>query len=384
LDNVPWDQALDLVLKTKALDKRQVGSVLMVAPANEIAEQERKQLEVKKQMEELAPLRTEHVQIIYADAKKVFEIFDGKASASGGEGERSKTILSPRGSAIIDERTNAIVLTETDEKIAEFRALMKQIDIPVRQVSIEARLVRASTDASKDLGVKWGVEAHVDLDGGPNHNVDTGSLIAGGPALFTSGTGVDLGAKDAASQLAIGIFDAANGSQLFMELSALQQSGKGEVISQPKVITQDKMEAIIKSGVQIPYVTETSSGGTVTTTTTFKDAVLQLKVTPYITTDDRIKLKVKINKDSRGEDTVAGPAIDTTEVTTEMMVSNGETAVVGGIYEVENVVTIRKVPFLGDLPCLGRLFRRNQESAEKVELLIFLTPRIMSDPLAKK
>lgn len=390
LDNVPWDQALDLVLRTKGLDKRQVGSVLMVAPASEIAEQERRQLETKKQLQELAPLHTENLQILYANAKTIFKLFDGASSGSG----ESKGILSERGSAVVDDRTNSIIVTDTDDKIMEFRALVKQLDIPVRQVSIEARLVRASTRFSKSLGVRWGVDAFelvngneigVRADGGLGNsingvlNTDDSVWGAGGAFGYGSANTVDLAAAGATSQFTLGILDASTGNYIGMELSALEASGEGEVVSQPKVITQDKTTATIKSGTKIPYSTVSDKG----TVTQFEDAVLGLEVTPYITPDDRILMKVKVNKDSVGTVTESAIAIDVTEIKTDVMVSNGETAVIGGIYEETSTDTVEKVPFLGDLPFVGRLFRRNTTLSDKTELLIFLTPRIVSDPLAK-
>ena len=392
LDNVPWDQALDLVLRTKGLDKRQVGSVLMVAPASEIAEQERRQLEAKKQLQELAPLHTENIQILYANAKKIFDLFSG-AAAAGGSGDK-KGILSERGSAVVDDRTNSIVVTETDEKIQEFRSLIKQLDIPVRQVSIEARLVRASTNFSKSLGVRWGVDTANSVDSGHmairtdgglgnslNNFLNTDKSIWGSGTEFGTGSAntVDLGAAGATSQFTLGILDRGTGNYIAMELSALEASGQGEIVSQPKVITQDKTQAVIKSGTKIPYSTVSNAG----TVTQFEDAVLGLEVTPYITPDDRILMKVKVNKDSVGKVTASAATIDVTEIKTEVMVANGETAVIGGIYEETTNKSVDKVPFLGDLPLIGALFRRNSSLSEKTELLIFLTPRIMSDPLAK-
>jgi len=398
LDNVPWDQALDLVLKTKGLDKRQIGSVLMVAPASEIAEQERRQLETKKQLQELAPLHTENLQILYADAKTIFALFEGTSSTAGGSGtDEKKGILSSRGTAIVDERTNAIIVTDTDDKIAEFRALVKQLDIPIKQVSIEARLVRASTNYAKSLGVRWGIDGQQCLssscktearvNGGMGNSLNgflntTDSQWIGGTTTNYGGADtVALAANNPTSQFSLGILDKSSGTYVAMELSAMESSGNGEVVSQPKVITQDKTEASIKSGTQIPYSTVSKDGST---STTFKDAVLSLSVTPSITPDDHIMMKVKVNKDSRGDQVPGvGPAINVTEIITNVMVANGETAVIGGIFEEETTQSVEKVPFLGDLPFVGRLFRRNSNGSNKTELLIFLTPRIVSNPLAR-
>jgi type IV pilus assembly protein PilQ len=405
LDNVPWDQALDLVLKTKGLDKRQIGNVLMVAPAAEIAEQERKQLETQKQLAELAPLHTEHIQILYAEAKKLFILFNSSAGAnsiangSDNSQNNKKSILSERGSAFVDERTNSIIVNDTDEKIEQIKSLIKVLDVPVRQVSIESRLVRANTSYAKSLGVRWGVDAGqgagafgpVDhgvgyrLDGGVSNSI--GSYVGSSVSQWSStgqvapgvANAVDLGASQASSQFTVGILDAVTGSYVALELSAMESSGNGEIVSQPRVITQDKTEASIKEGTQIPYTTVSSTG----TNVIFKDAVLGLLVTPSITPNDHIMMKIKVNKDSQGTDTVAGPVINVSEIVTNVMVNNGETAVIGGIYEETKTNELDKVPFFGDLPLIGSLFRRTSTDDEKTELLIFLTPRIVNDPLAR-
>ncbi len=391
LDNVPWDQALELVLKTKGLDKRQVGNVLMVAPADEIAEQERQQLETNRQLEELAPLRTEFIQVLYADAEDIFDLFSG-------DGSSTQTLLSERGSAIVDTRTNSIILTETETKINDFRALVSRIDIPIRQVSIEARLVRASTDFAKNLGVAWGYDAANYDNSNPNGRgvgvVSTGGMLAGinkilnnqvayGAAGRPSATVTDLRAANTGSsgpaQFSLGILDTSNLNYLTLEITAMQSTGQGEVISQPKLVTQDGQEAEIKSGDKVPYQEASASGATATS---FEEAVLALKVTPYITPDDRVLMEVEINKDSIGEILPSGASINTTEIKTSIMVKNGETAVIGGIYEETSLEAMDKVPFFGDIPYLGKLFRRTSESTDKTELLIFLTPRVLNDPLA--
>lgn len=366
LDNVPWDQALELVLKTKGLDKRQVGNVLMVAPADEIAEQERKQLEAQKQIQELAPLRTEYVRILYADAAELFKLF-----AESGEKEKTKSILSERGSAIVDSRTNSIVLTETEQKIAEFRDLIKKLDVPVRQVSIEARLVRASTNFQENLGVAW--------------STGTSNVVDGGEITGSTNGSVSLGVVSPSSILTFGLVDNSDGDFVSMGIAALSSRGKGEVVSQPKVVTQDKREALIESGKKIPYFSSNEDGNT---EINFEDAVLRLKVTPYITPNDRILMDVEITKDAVGApiniatDEQALP-IDTTLLTTQVLVDNGQTIVIGGILEEEKSTSVSKVPMLGDIPFLGRLFRNNSENIDKIELLVFLTPRILSDPLAR-
>lgn len=401
LDNVPWDQALDLVLKTKGLDKRQVGNVLMVAPAAEIAAREREELETTKQMQELAPLRTEFVQILYADAKDIYKLFDTKGGSSSGA---TQSLLSERGSAVVDTRTNSIILTETEAKIQQFRDMVKKIDIPIRQVSIEARIVKATSGFREDLGVMWGLDANAgDLfAGGSINNVlgDNARVFrSGGPDIggtlikqsdldvISTPTGadsmvVDMRAKPDAGDpgsFAIGLLG--SDGWLSVELSAMEKTGKGEVVSQPKVITGDKQKATIKSGEEIGYQEASSSGAT---TTSFKEAVLKLEVTPQITPDDRIIMDLIVTKDNI-ERFVAGiPVIATTELTTRVLVDNGQTVVLGGIFENDTLDEVSKIPFLGDLPLVGRFFRQTTKKDNKTELLIFVTPRLLQDPLADK
>ncbi len=395
LDNVPWDQALDLVLKTKGLDKRQVGNVLMVAPAAEIAERERQEIETQKQLQELAPLRTEYIRIRYANAKELFKLFseggDG-GGGSGGKGSSTGSILSERGQAIVDERTNSIILTDTAEKIAEFRTLVDQIDIPVRQVMIEARIVIANTDFRKEMGIRWGGIASDISKGNSVINIagsqdaldsDPGTpneFFNGGTTDIDEGIGVDLGIpSNPAGSIA---FDIINDHILLeMELSALEDTCYAEVVSQPKVITGDKKKATIESGTEIPYQEASASGAT---STSFKEAVLKLDVTPQITPDDHIIMDLKINQDSVGEiDDASGiPTIDVTEINTQVLVGNGQTVVLGGIFTTNTVTSQTKVPLLGDIPYFGRLFKRDVNAEEKRELLIFITPKILASAIA--
>ncbi|MCC7516350.1 MAG: type IV pilus secretin PilQ family protein [Pseudomonadales bacterium] len=405
LDNVPWDQALDLVLKTKGLDKRQVGNVLMVAPAAEIAAREREEIETTKQMNELAPLRTEFLQILYADAKDIYKLLQGGSSGGTGTSGSTKSILTERGTATVDGRTNSIVLTETDAKIQEIRDFIKRVDVPVRQVSIEARIVKATSGFREDLGVMWGLDLR-NGDAFLNGSIDNvlsannaayrflrkdpkaGSYIDPDDLeLISTPTGADSMVMDLRAQpeegdpgtFAIGLLG--SDGWLSVELSALEKTGKGEVVSQPKVITGDKQKAIIKSGEEIGYQEASSSGAT---TTAFKEAVLKLEVTPQITPDDRIIMDLIVTKDNI-ERFVAGiPVISTTELTTRVLVNNGETVVLGGIFENETVNQVKKIPFLGDLPLVGRFFRNTTQSDNKTELLIFVTPRLLQDPLADK
>jgi len=401
LDNVPWDQALELVLKTKGLDKRLVGNVLMVAPAAEIAERERQELEARKQLEELAPLRTEFIEIRYADAKEMFELFDRSNDESGGSGGASSarggslatnSVLSERGSAVVDERTNSIIITDTAERIEAFKRLVAQIDTPIEQVMIEARLVVANTDFRREMGVRWGgvgfnqsSDALVEVSG------SRGGLDSnpGTPAEFLTGAGaldlsesqmVDLGIENPAGSFALSVLT--DSAFIDLELSALENTGQAEIVSQPKVITGDKQQATISSGTEIPFQEASASGAT---TTQFREAVLKLNVTPQITPDGRIIMDLVINQDSVGELNQATgiPTIDVTEVQTKVLVADGQTVVLGGIFQVEQVTGEDKVPLLGDIPFLGRLFRRDIRSQEKRELLVFITPKIMADSLTE-
>ncbi|NHN38553.1 type IV pilus secretin PilQ [Pseudomaricurvus alcaniphilus] len=396
LDNVPWDQALDLVLKTKGLDKRQVGNVMMVAPAAEIAERERQEIETQKQLQELAPLYTEYIRVRYASAEEIFKLFKkNKGSSGGAQDGATESILSERGSAIIDERTNSIILTDTSDKIEEFRRLIEQIDIPIRQVMIEARIVIANSDFREEMGIKWGVAG---VDTPKNSQVafagsydsldsDPGSpgefFLGGGTTDIVENLVVDLGVANPAGSFALSFLN--DNILLGLEISALEDLGFAEIVSQPKVITGDKQVAHIQSGTEIAYQEAASSGAT---SVSFKEAVLKLEVTPQITPDDHIIMDLQINQDSigafiAGENNSQLPTIDTTELHTQVLVANGQTVVLGGIFQTELVSGETKVPVLGDIPYLGRLFRQNVHSENKRELLIFITPKILSDKLVK-
>jgi type IV pilus assembly protein PilQ len=375
LQNVPWDQALDLILKTKGLDKRQIGNVLLVAPADEIAARERLELETTKQIAELAPVRLDIIQVNYAKAAEVVALV-----------QADQELISSRGFISSDDRTNTI--SETIEKLDEIRRLVSTWDVPVRQVSIEARIVRAQTNVAESLGVRWGGASFG--NNGNNSTVvggslDTvGSVMGAGAANSTSVTfpgalAVDLGVSgDGASSFAVGF---SGGDFLVdLELSALESDGKAEIVSQPRVVTADRQTASIKSGQEIPYQEASSSGAT---STSFKEAVLSLEVTPQITPDDKIIMDLEVTQDSRGEDTPSGPAINTNSVTTQVLVANGETIVLGGIFESTNTETTTKTPFLGDIPYLGRLFKRTQTTELRSELLIFITPKIIKNDLVR-
>lgn len=400
LQNVPWDQALDLILKTKGLDKRQEGNVLMVAPAAEIAERERQEIESSKQMQELAPLQSEFIRIRYAKAKDLFTLFEGDGADSGassspegkdGSSVSTGSILSPRGSVIVDERTNSLLVTETAQKLEELRRLVKLIDVPVRQVLVEARIVIAESEATEKLGIKWGgmdfkTNDAGDLDGrvltgNQNALVD---LVNGDDIEIGDTLAVDLGVPDqGTTSFMLGYVD--DNRLLTLELDALEANGDGEVVSQPKVITGDKQQATIKSGTEVPYLESSSNGRT---TVSYKEAVLKLDVTPNITPDDRIIMDLIINQDSvggfiQGEQGSQIPTIDTTQLVTQVLVGNGETVVLGGVFRTEDVESVTKTPFLGDIPYLGRLFRSTTKRTVKTETLIFITPRILADTLVE-
>ncbi len=360
LQNVPWDQALDIVLKAKGLDKRLEGNVLTVAPAAEIAAREREQLENEKQIRELAPVYTDLVQINYADAAEVAEVLQGSADA---------TLLTERGSVQVVARTNSLLIKDTQAKLDELRALIEQLDIPIRQVMIEARIVTLSSDFKEELGVKWSGKKNDALK-----NDDRGLSLGGGQDgdVFN-----DLGVTGGGSSaIAIG-FSTNGGTILNLELSALLSDGGGEVISQPKVITADKKTAVIKSGKEIPYEEKTSSGAT---SVAFKDAVLGLEVTPQITPDGRVIMDIKINNDDTTDQASNNvPIISTNEITTQVLVEDGETVVLGGVFKQTKQQGVTKVPVLGDMPFVGALFRKNTESDTKEELLVFITPRIVTE-----
>lgn len=382
LQNVPWDQALDLVLKTKGLDKRKVGNVLLVAPADEIAARERQELESKKQVADLAPLRRELIQVNYAKASDMAQLFQSVTSADGA--------VADRGSVTVDDRTNSIIAYQTQERLDELRRIIAQLDVAVRQVMIEARIVEANVDYDKALGVRWGGAATrgnwsaYGKDGAQSFNDDGQRLLPGTDTVggFTLEDGVapvpfvDMGVLGSTSGIGIGFLT--DNIVLDLQLSAMEKTGNGEIISQPKVVTSDKETAKILKGSEIPYQEASSSGAS---TTSFKEAALSLEVTPQITPDNRIIMEVKVTKDApdfaRALNGV--PPINKNEVNAKVLVSDGETIVLGGVFSNTQTKGVEKVPFLGDLPYLGRLFRRDIVQDNKSELLVFLTPRIMNN-----
>lgn len=371
LQNVPWDQALDLVLKTKGLDKRKIGNVLLVAPADEIAARERQELESQKQIAELAPLRRELLQVNYAKAADIAKLFQSVTSAEAKVDER--------GSITVDERTNNIIAYQTQDRLDELRRIVAQLDIPVRQVMIEARIVEANVDYDKSLGVRWGgsVQNKGNWNTSGVSNGANGSTTIGTPgSTSTNSPFVDMGA--AGNTSGIGIAFITDNVLLDLELTAMEKTGNGEIVSQPKVVTSDKETAKILKGTEIPYQEASSSGAT---SVSFKEASLSLEVTPQITPDNRIIMEVKVTKDepdflNKVQDV---PPIKKNEVNAKVLVNDGETIVIGGVFSNTQSKVVDKVPFLGDVPYLGRLFRRDVVSEKKSELLVFLTPRIMNN-----
>jgi len=378
LKNVPWDQALDIILQTKALGKRQAGNVIMIAPAEEIANRERIELEGMKQKTELAPLRTEFFQANYAKASELAALLQTK---DGG-------MLTERGSVSVDERTNTLLINDTVDQLEEIRSLVHRLDVPIRQVLIESRIVIASDDFNKDIGVRWGLNRNTVNPGG----VGTGDGFAlsgnasgiqdllNGDSVDNGRFNVNLPGSNAAGSLGVALAKLPFGTLLELELSAMQAEGTGEVISSPRVITANQHEAYIEQGVEIPYLEASSSGAT---SVSFRKAVLGLTVTPQITPDDRIIMDLKVNKDTVGEIFGAGslqvPSIDTREVSTQVLVDNGETVVLGGVYEQTLLDKVDMVPFFGNLPLIGKLFQHTTNQDDKSELLVFVTPKIIKE-----
>jgi type IV pilus assembly protein PilQ len=394
LQNVPWDQALDIVMRTKGLDKRQEGNVIYVAPAEELAAREKQVLESQKSLTELAPVRTEYLQVNYAKASDLAALIQSKGKGS---------LLSERGSLAIDERTNTLLLQDTPDRLTDIRRLVQTLDIPVKQVLIEARIVIVSDDFSRELGVRFG-GAVVGNYGSSNGLMFVGSKGLdtdpgnAGPIIGPNGIGgtgvsgsqvttpsvndrymVNLPIANPAGRLAMTLLD--SDYVVDLEITAAQREGRGEVVSAPRVITANGKEAVIEQGTEIPYQESASSGAT---TTQFKKAVLSLKVTPQITPDDRLILDLTVSKDSVGQSLPSAtggsvPSIDTRTITTQVLVNDGQTVVLGGILETERRDTVNKVPFLGDIPGLGYLFRSKSKTDNKDELLIFVTPKILHE-----
>ncbi|WP_180102374.1 type IV pilus secretin PilQ family protein [Acinetobacter sp. YH12126] len=407
LKDVPWDQALDIVLKTKNLDKRRNGNVIWIAPVSELIKAEEEEAKAIAQSVKLAPLQTEYIQLSYAKATDVEKLItEGRNSKNSNSnsnsnssnsndytGENVGSLLSPRGTVSTDPRTNTLIINDTSTKIDQIRKMIDLLDVSVKQVMVEARIVKASTDFTKEMGVKWGL-----LSQGINQN---DHLLVGGSdttlwdlktpdddGKYTiqrpSNLNVDLGVTTAgASRIAFGLISLSD-FMLDLELSALQADGYGEVISTPKVLTADKQQAKVASGQEIPYQTTTGTGSNATSSTEFKEALLSLDVTPSITPDGKVQMKLNIKSDSPAGYAQNGEIIlNKNEINTDVLVNNGETVVLGGIFNQETQSKQTKVPFLGDIPYVGRLFRKDTKSDAKNELLIFVTPRIVNDSVTR-
>lgn len=410
LKDVPWDQALDIILKTKNLDKRRNGNVIWIAPVAELIKAEEEEAKAIAQSVKLAPLQTEYIQLNYAKAADIEKLItDGKNasnsrggtnSGSGADplGDSVGSLLSPRGTVSVDPRTNTLIINDTAQKIDQIRGMIDLLDVSVKQVMIEARIVRATTDFTKEMGVKWGILSqgitnnnHLLVGGSdttlwnlrePEKDDDTGGWKY--EIERPQNLNVDLGVTSAgASRIAFGLISLSD-FMLDLELSALQADGYGEVISTPKVLTADKQQAKVASGTQIPYQSAEGGGVNAVSTTEFIDATLSLDVTPSITPDGKVQMNLNITSDSPGAPTPTGQlTINKNSINTNVLVDNGETVVLGGIFEQQTANQQTKVPFLGDVPYLGRLFRKDIKSDNKRELLIFVTPRIVNDSVSR-
>lgn len=385
LDGVPWEQALDIILKVRGLDKRLDNNILLVAPADEIAAREKQQLESRNQVADLAPLYTEYLQINYAKASEVAALLSSE----------STKLLSPRGAVSVDERTNVLVVKDTADVIGNVKRMLDILDIPVKQVVIEARMVTIDDGFDEALGVRWGVTKNDGHGNGTSGTIEgndgsgNGNLNPDG-SINTNMTrpdvadrlNVNLPVTNAAGTLAFQVARLANGTLLDLELSALEKESKAEIIASPRVTTANQKPALIEQGTEIPYVESSSSGAT---SVTFKKAVLSLKVTPQITPDNRVILDLTVTQDTKGETVPTGTgdavSINAQSITTQVLVNNGETLVLGGIYQQTIKSDVSKVPLLGDIPGLGYLFKKTTSENKKRELLIFVTPRIVTDAL---
>ena len=409
LINVPWDQALDIILKSKNLGKRENGNVILVAPSTELAEQEARELEAQQAVQSYAPLRTEYIRLSYAKAQDVLTLISQGSGSSGSSGiggtsgltnrgNDNNTLLSDRGTVTIDKRTNTLIVKDVANSIENIRTLISKIDIPVRQVMIEARIVSATDSFSKEIGVRWGI-----LSNGAANNR---SLLVGGsdqtlwdlkdfdvetttvngqtvsyPSYDISrpdNLNVDLGVDNPAGSIAFGLLSLSD-VMLDLELSALQADNRGEVISTPKVLTADKQTAKVSSGTQIPYQEASASGAT---TTSFREAALSLEATPNITPDGKIGLQLLITNGTPLF-TNGIVAINEDSISTNVIVEDGQTVVLGGVFRNRTNNNVDKVPFLGDLPYIGRAFRKDVRNNNKEELLIFVTPKLINDGTAR-
>lgn len=410
LKDVPWDQALDIILKSKNLDKRRNGNVIWIAPVSELIKAEEEEAKAIAQSVKLAPLQTEYIQLNYAKAADIEKLItEGKNASNSSSGSNTSSgtdplgdsvgsLLSPRGTVSVDPRTNTLIINDTSAKIDQIRQMIDLLDVSVKQVMIEARIVRATTDFTKEMGVKWGILSqgitnnnHLLVGGSdttlwnlrePEKNDERGGYTY--EIERPQNLNVDLGVTSAgASRIAFGLISLSD-FMLDLELSALQADGYGEVISTPKILTADKQNAKVASGTQIPYQSSEGGGVNAVSTTEFIDATLSLDVTPSITPDGKVQMQLNITSDSPGAPTPTGQlTINKNAVNTNVLVDNGETVVLGGIFEQQTANSQTKVPFLGDIPYIGRLFRKDIKSDNKRELLIFVTPRIVNDSVSR-
>lgn len=383
LDGVPWQQVLDIILQVKGLDKRVDGNVILVAPTDELDLREKQQLEKQQLEQTMGELSSEIIKVNFAKASDIAEMINGEGNIS---------MLSERGSMTIDERTNSLLIRELPENIEVIREIIESLDIPVKQVQIEARIVTINEGNMDELGIRWGftsINGNNTVGGSIENNLATIGLYNGGGEGEDGGDGDGVGIDDFlnvnlaatspnATSIAFQVAKLGSDTLLDLELSALQQESKAEIISSPRLITTNKKPAYIEQGTEIPYLESSSSGAT---TVTFKKAVLSLKVTPQITPDNRLVLDLSVTQDRPGQVVKTGTgeavAIDTQRIGTQVLVNNGETVVLGGIFQHSITSSVDKVPLLGDLPLLGALFRRSYENVGKSELLIFVTPKVV-------
>ena len=394
LKDVPWDQALDIILQSKGLGVRKNGNVLWIAPKDELAAKEQLDLEAKKKIAELEPLRTQAFQLNYTKAEEVARGLTGQSQGQSGSaagGTTATRMLSPRGTVLFEQRTNQLFVSDIPSKLEEITALIARIDVAVRQVLIEARIVEADDTFGRSLGVKLGAvdltrpqRAGVTIGGNYTAvGAQTGQVAT--PIDFKNTQMINLPATaiggNSAATFALSLFNASANRFLNLELSALEADGKGKIVSSPRLLTADQTKARIEQGEEIPYQQATSSGAT---SISFKKATLSLEVTPQITPEGNVIMDLLVNKDSRGELTTAGPAINTKQVKTLVLVENGGTVVIGGIFQQDENTTVNKVPLLGDIPVVGNLFKNNTRSSRRTELLIFITPKIVTDRSAAR
>lgn len=395
LKDVPWDQALDIILQSKGLDKRRSGNVLLIAPKDELAAKEQVDLESKKKISDLEPMHTQAFQLNYTKSDDVARALLGNSTGAGGGSSNASRLLSPRGSVMSEPRTNQLFVSDIPSKLEEVQALITRIDIASRQVMIEARIVEASDNFGRALGIKLGATSqnafHVGGSeyvgvGGDYNQVGAQTGQTGATAAYTNSQFVNFPANSgavsstvSAASVALSLFSASAGRFLNLELSALEEDGTGRIISSPRVITADQVQAVVEAGEELPYQQATSSGAT---SVTFFKANIRLQVTPQITPEGNVILDVDVNKDSVGTLTSAGYAINTKHVKTTALVENGGTVVLGGLFQQTDSDVVDKVPFLGDIPFLGNLFKTTTRVSQKTELLIFITPRVISDRTA--